>query len=54
MNGSQLPLFQRKKYKGIIPSIPVEVRAPTGDMTVLETVPAYYSYLKDGGFEVYA
>jgi integrase/recombinase XerD len=53
MAGSQLPLFQRKTYKGIIPSIPVEIRAPAGDMTVLETLPAYYMYLKDGGFSQY-
>jgi site-specific recombinase XerD len=53
MAGSQLPLFQRKTYKGIIPSIPVDIRAPVGDMTVLETLPAYYTYLKDGGFSQY-
>jgi hypothetical protein len=53
MGGDQLPLFQRNTYKGIIPSIPVEIRAPAGDMTVLETLPAYYTYLKDGGFSQY-
>jgi site-specific recombinase XerD len=53
MNGGQLPLFQRKTYKGIIPSIAVEVRLPEGEMAVLETLPAYYRYLLDGGFSKY-
>src|SRR5437016_3687926 len=53
MAGNQLPLFQRKTYKGIIPSLPMEVRVPTADMTVLQMVPAYYRYLKDGGFSKY-
>jgi hypothetical protein len=49
MIGSQLPLFQRKTYKGIAPSIPMDISAPAEDMTVLQTLPAYYTYLKDGG-----
>lgn len=53
MAGLQLPLFQRKTYKGIMPSLPLEVRAPTADLTVLQTLPAYYRYLKDGGFSQY-
>lgn len=53
MGGDQLPLFQRKTYKGIITSIAVEVRAPAGEITVLETLPAYYRYLLDGGFSKY-
>src|SRR3954454_6649085 len=53
MKIDQLPLFQRKTYKGIIPAIPLEVREPTGEMAVLETLPAYYLYLKDGGFSKY-
>jgi site-specific recombinase XerD len=53
MAGSQLPLFQRKTYKGIIPSIPIEVRVPAGDMTVLAALPGYYLYLKDGGLSKY-
>jgi hypothetical protein len=42
MSGSQLPLFQRKTYKGIIPTIPVELQAPGAEKTVIETLPAYY------------
>jgi site-specific recombinase XerD len=53
MSGSQLPLFQRKTYKGIIPTIPVEIQAPDGDKTVIETLPAYYTYLTSGGFSKY-
>jgi hypothetical protein len=44
----QLPLFQRKTYKGIIPSIPMAIHPPTAEKTVLHTLTAYYSYLKDG------
>ena len=53
MAGDQLPLFQRKTYKGIVPSLPMEIRAPTSEMTVLETLPAYYTYLKNEGFSQY-
>src|SRR5918911_5134553 len=53
MAGDQLPLFQRKTYKGIIPSIPLEIQPPTGEKTVLQTLTAYYSYLKDGGYSQY-
>ena len=53
MSGSQLPLFQRKTYKGTIPTIPVAIQAPSGDKTVLETLPAYYTYLQNGGFSKY-
>jgi site-specific recombinase XerD len=53
MAGSQLPLFQRKTYKGIIPSIPFEIQVPTADRTILQTLPAYYTYLQGGGFSKY-
>jgi site-specific recombinase XerD len=53
MIGDQLPLFQRKTYKGIIPSLPIEIHAPVDDMTVLQSLPAYYSYLKDRGLSKY-
>ena len=53
MSGSQLPLFQRKTYKGIIPTIPLEIQAPGADKTVLETLPAYYTYLSSGEFSKY-
>jgi site-specific recombinase XerD len=53
MAGEQLPLFQRKTYKGIIPTIPLEIQAPAADKTVLQTLPAYYTYLQSGGFSKY-
>jgi site-specific recombinase XerD len=53
MSGSQLPLFQRKTYKGIIPTIPVKLQAPSGDKTVIQTLPAYYTYLSSGEFSKY-
>jgi site-specific recombinase XerD len=53
MAGLQLPLFQRKTYKGIIPSIPIEIKTPAADNTVLQTLPAYYNYLQSGGFSKY-
>jgi hypothetical protein len=48
MAGDQLSLFQRKTYKGITPSLPIEIHVPTADSTVLQTLPAYYTYLMDG------
>ena len=53
MAGTQLPLFQRKTYKGIIPTIPVKIQAPTADKMVIQTLPAYYTYLQGGGFSKY-
>src|SRR3954466_14768912 len=53
MSGGQLPLFQRKTYKGIIPSIPLDVRVPDADMTVVAALPGYYLYLKEGGLSQY-
>jgi hypothetical protein len=53
MADGQLPLFQRKTYKGIIPTIPIDIQAPAADKTVLQTLPAYYTYLQGGGFSQY-
>src|SRR3954453_11323759 len=53
MSDDQLPLFQRKTYKGIIPSLPLQIQAPAVGMTLLQTLPGYYMYLKDGGFSQY-
>jgi site-specific recombinase XerD len=53
MAGTQLPLFQRKTYKGIISRIHVEILEPTADSTVLHTLPAYLAYLQGGGFSKY-
>src|SRR5262245_42113288 len=53
MADGQLPLFQRKTYRGIIPTIPLEIQAPTPYRTILQTLPAYYTYLQGGGFSKY-
>src|SRR3954467_4795490 len=53
MSGDQLPLFQRKTYKGIILSIPLEVKVPAADMTILAALPGHYLYLKEGEFSKY-
>jgi len=50
---NQLPLFQRKTYKGIISSIPIELRVPDADMTVVAALPGYYLYLKERGLSKY-
>src|SRR5688572_13164975 len=53
MKDGQLPLFQRKTYKGIIPTILLDIQAPAEDKTVLQTLAAYYTYLQGGGFSQY-
>jgi site-specific recombinase XerD len=53
MAEEQLPLFQRKTYKGIIPPIPMAIQPPTAEKTVLHTLTAYYTYLRDGGYSQY-
>jgi site-specific recombinase XerD len=53
MLDKQLPLFQRKTYKGIISSIPIELQEPRADMTILQSLPAYYQYMTDGGYSKY-
>jgi site-specific recombinase XerD len=53
MSDEQLPLFQRKTYKGIIPSIPMDIHPPSPEKTVLHTLTAYYAYLRDGGYSQY-
>jgi site-specific recombinase XerD len=48
----QLALFNPKKYQGILPQA-VPLPAPTDDDTVLKTLPAYYAYLRSGGYSKY-
>jgi site-specific recombinase XerD len=52
MADSQLGLFSRKKYADILPQS-VEILPPTGDSTVLKTLPAYHTYLSSGGYSKY-
>jgi hypothetical protein len=48
----QLPLFQRKNFPAIL-SQQVPVTAPTPQMTILATLPAYYTYLQAQGYSQY-
>jgi site-specific recombinase XerD len=52
MADSQLDLFNRKKYTGILPQA-IEITPPASDSTVLTTLPAYYTYLSSGGYSKY-
>jgi hypothetical protein len=44
------PAISTQTYKGIMPTMPIEMQAPRADKMVLETLPAYYTYLQTGGF----
>ena len=48
--GWQLDLFKRKSFAGILPSQQIEIKKPTGESTVVSTIPAYYVYLQSGGY----
>src|SRR6266516_4823091 len=48
----QQTLFDTKKYTGIIPQL-VPIEPPTSESTVLQTIPAYYTYLQSGGYSKY-
>jgi len=52
MGGEQPSLFDRKKYLGILPQAH-PIAPPTADCTVLQTLPAYYTYLRSGGYSKY-
>jgi integrase/recombinase XerD len=52
MADSQLDLFSRKKYTGILPQT-IEITPPTSDSTVLKTLPGYHAYLSSGGYSKY-
>ena len=52
MADTQLDLFSRKKYTGVLPQA-VEILPPTADSTVLQSLPAYHTYLSSGGYSKY-
>ena len=52
MEQDQLALFNTKKYQGVLPQT-VNLKPPTGEDTVLKTIPAYYAYLRTGGYSKY-
>jgi site-specific recombinase XerD len=45
-------LFDRKQYTGVFPQT-LHIETPTADCTVLQTVPAYYTYLRSGEYSKY-
>ena len=52
MEQDQLALFNPKKYQGVLPQA-VSLKPPTGEDTVLKTLPAYYAFLRSGGYSKY-
>ncbi|HYZ59828.1 MAG TPA: site-specific integrase [Nitrososphaeraceae archaeon] len=52
MRDEQTSLFDRKKYRGVMPqTYPIEL--PAADHSVLKTLPAYHTYLRSGGYSKY-
>ena len=52
MRDEQTSLFDRKKYRGVMPqTYPIE--PPAADHSVLKTLPAYHTYLRSGGYSKY-
>jgi site-specific recombinase XerD len=52
MPDDQLALFHPKKYKDIFPQS-TPLTPPAGDHTVLQSLPAYYAYLRSGDYSKY-
>jgi hypothetical protein len=52
MAGDQASLFDRKKYKGVMPQ-PYQIEPPAADHSVLKTLLAYNTYLRSGGYSKY-
>src|SRR5215471_5599304 len=52
MQEGQLPLFQRKSFPAVLQQVMPVVR-PTGEATILQTLPAYHAYLRSGGYSKY-
>jgi site-specific recombinase XerD len=52
MAGDQTSLFDRKKYKGVLPQT-YQIEPPAADHSVLKTLLAYNTYLRSGGYSKY-
>jgi site-specific recombinase XerD len=52
MPEDQLALFNPKKYHGVFPQS-AHFSPPTGDSTVMQTLPAYHAYLRSGDYSKY-
>ena len=47
MNVNQLPLFIRKTFKKAEPQQLIEPKVPTGESSVMQTLPAFQAYLSE-------
>jgi hypothetical protein len=52
MGGDQVSLFDRKKYKGVLPQT-YQIEPPAAGHSVLKTLLAYNTYLRSGGYSKY-
>jgi hypothetical protein len=52
MGGDQASLFDRKKYKGVMPQT-YQIEPPAVEHSVLKTLLAYNTYLRSGGYSKY-
>jgi site-specific recombinase XerD len=52
MAGNQASLFDRKKYKGVLPQT-YQIEPPAAGHSVLKTLLAYNTYLRSGGYSKY-
>jgi site-specific recombinase XerD len=52
MSENQLLLFNPKKYTGVLPQ-GAKLSPPTGDSTVIQTLPAYHAYLRSEDYSKY-
>jgi site-specific recombinase XerD len=52
MAGEQASLFDRKKYKGVLPQT-YQIEPPDASHSVLKTLLAYNTYLRSGGYSKY-
>jgi hypothetical protein len=52
MGGDQASLFDRKKYKGVLPQT-YQIEPPAADHSVLKTLLTYNTYLRSGGYSKY-
>jgi integrase len=52
MAGEQASLFDRKKYKGVMPQT-YQIEPPAAGHSVLKTLLAYNTYLRSGGYSKY-
>src|SRR2546421_12568190 len=52
MPEEQLPLFQRKSFPAVLRQV-IQLVKPTPQASILQTLAAYYTYLRSGGYSKY-